>query len=218
MVKINLKQINLRTVARNLRQHVTDSTSMLVESTPVFAAFEVGVAGMTNTVSLNTRVAAAGLAYLILGYVYGKGRDLWRGHFGITQESEEKIQKKNDRLYTAAFNAILSPIIYGLTGAEGLQILTGTGICVGLGLVNGWPMGYVMDAYRDLTGFEECKRTSYPKIIKRQSPAVKLGLAAMLAAGSLALTDGIYKLNGYLRPEKDFQHIEQKVNIAENPR
>jgi len=48
----------------NLKYHFVDSTALLVESTPVFAAFEIGIAGMSDEVSINARMLAVGLTYL----------------------------------------------------------------------------------------------------------------------------------------------------------
>jgi len=62
--------------------HFVDSTAILTESTPVLALFETKIAGMSNQVSLNARVLAAGLTYFAgTGYLYAKGRDLSRRLF-----------------------------------------------------------------------------------------------------------------------------------------
>ena len=59
---------------------------------------------MVNEVSVIARFLSTGLAYSGIGYLYGKGRDLWRKAFRITDKTREKIQTLNDVDYTAVFN------------------------------------------------------------------------------------------------------------------
>lgn len=195
---------------QNLRQHLTDSSAILIESTPIFAALETGIAGMSNDVSVNARLYAMSLAYAGFGFAYGEGRDLWRKMFHVTQESKEKIQGICDFAYAAAFNSIAGPAIYYLSGCRDLkEAAIGTACGVGFGALNAWFIGYAIDGFRDLTGFKECIRHSYPNIIKKQSPKIKAGLAALLVAGSLALTSEVYHLN-------TLRHSNDKPTQIEN--
>lgn len=45
-----------------------------------------------------------------------------------------------------------------------------------------------------MTGLRNCERASYPDLIRKQRPSVKKGLAALLVAGSIAVTADIYAL------------------------
>ena len=180
----------------NLKYHLVDSTALLAESTPVFAAFEKGLAGMSDEVSITARLLATGLTYFGgMGLVYAKGRDFSRKLFKITEKTSEKKQSIHDALYLTAFNGVVSPLFYLASGARNIdEIAIGTGASMVLGLFNGAPMGYSIDLFRDLTGLKNCERPSYPNFLKRQSNKAKKGLAALLIAGSLALTAGIYKV------------------------
>jgi len=189
---------NSTKLKRFLKKQISDSTAILVESTPIFAAFETGVAGMSNDVSINARLLAGGLSYSGMGYAYGKGRDLWRKGFGITDKTKESIQTVNDLLYTASFNLAISPLMYFISGSRDLkEIAIGTACAVGFGALNGIPMGYAVDTFRDLAGVRSSKRL--PKIIQRQSPRIKKGLAALLIASSIGLTSVVYELNKHFR-------------------
>ncbi len=147
-----------------LKYRVVDPTGMLVESTPIFAAFENGIVGYTNAVSRNVRLFAAGAAYLGLGKLLTKGREYSRERFNITEDSLERVQHIHDALYTGVFNLLISPPMYTIS-----QILEGqtidfkkmkvaTGLAIATGILNGGPMGYVIDIFRDFTGVEENNR------------------------------------------------------------
>ena len=177
----------------NLKYHVVDSTVMLAESNPIYSAFEVGIAGMSNETSIHARLVAAALAYAGLGRAYSKGRDMWRGIFRITDKTSEKAQTLCDTAYTAAFNLALSPPMYFACGARDLkEIAVGTACAVGFGALNGAPMGYAIDVFRDLSGLQTNERNSYPDLIRKQTPMVKKGIAAVLIAASIGGMGLIY--------------------------
>jgi hypothetical protein len=172
--------------------HLIDSTAMLTETTPTFAAYEVFAAGMSPQVSKNTRWIIAGATYGGLGWVYGKVRDISRKVFHINKETKERFKNLHDAVYTSAFNLVLSPPLYYAAGERDIEkIAIGTLCSIGLGLINGGPLGYTVDAFRDLTGLEQSERI--PKLISKQSPAIKKSLATILVATSLATTGLIYK-------------------------
>lgn len=205
----------------NLKYHVVDSTALLAESTPIFAAFETGLAGMSDDISMNARLFATGLTYLGgMGYAYAKGRDLSRKLFKIKDTTKEKIQGFHDSVYLGAFNLAVAPAIYLASGArDPKEIAIGTASAIALGLVNGAPMGYAVDLFRDLTGLKECERPSYPRLLKRQNSKTKKGLAALLTAGAIALTAGVYSLTpNKQEPQTAYQErpaIEQRVDESD---
>jgi len=176
-----------------LKYHLVDSTSILVESTPIFAAYEILLVGMSDDISLNARIIAGGLSYMGMGTALAKGRDLWRKKFGINDETREKIQTVHDTLYLGAFNLFAGPLLYFASGSRDLkEIAAATGLAILIGGANGAPVGYAIDIGRDLTGLRNCERPSYPESLKRMSSKTKMGLAALLTAGTIALTAGIY--------------------------
>lgn len=186
----------VKKVARGLKFHLVDATALLAESTPVLAAFEIGIAGMSVHVSLNARIFAAALTYFGgTGYIYARGRDLSRKIFRIHDNTKEKIQHFHDSAYLGAFNLVFAPLLYLASGARNFkEISIGTATAVAFGLVNGGPMGYVIDMYRDLMGLKECQRSSYPAFLKTQSPAVKKVLFVLFTLFAVVLTWFIYSL------------------------
>lgn len=210
--------MKLKKLKENLKYHIIDSTAMLAESTPIFAAFETGLAGMSDEVSINAKLFAAGLTYLGgLGYVYAKGRDLSKKLFKIKDATKEKIQGLHDAVYSGAFNLIVVPAIYFVSEARNIEeIAIGTAGAVAIGLVNGAPMGYAVDLFRDLTGLKNCERPSYPKLLKRQNSKIKKSLAVLLTAGAIALTAGIYALTPDKKDAQNLQSTTQQIVYTKN--
>jgi hypothetical protein len=196
----------------SLKTHLVDSTAIMVASTPVFGAFELFIAGMSNENSINSRFLVTGLTYLGLGRVFTKGMDTSRKLFKINKETSEKIKQVHDAAYAVAYNAVMGPIFYYIAGVRDInQVAIGTLCGMSLGLVLGSPMGYTVDAYRDFFGLKESERL--PNFIKNQSRKVKLGLAGILAATSFGLTAGLYYI-----PRASAQtqtSIEQNSNLID---
>jgi len=204
--------MKIKNIINNLKYHVVDSTALLAESTPIFAAFETGLAGMSDEISINARLFSAGLIYFGgMGYAYAKGRDLSRKLFKIKDTTREKIQGFHDAVYSGAFSLAVAPVIYFASGArDPKEIAIGTAGAIALGLVNGAPMGYAVDLFRDLTGLKKCERPSYPNSLKRQNSKTKKTLAALFTAGAIALTFGVYALT----PDKN-QNLNKKQETAQ---
>ena len=178
-----------------LKYHVVDGTALLAASNPVYSAFEVGLAGMSDDVSIKARSFATLLTFLGMGTAFSRGRDVSRKLFHITDKTNEAIQYTHDTIYTAAFNLAVAPPIYLASGSRDLkEIAIGTGIAMAFSAVNGPLMGYAVDVFRDLTGLRKSERKSYPKFIRKQKPTMKKTLAALLTAGSVAAMVGIYAL------------------------
>jgi hypothetical protein len=213
--------VRAKAIYRNMKEelptHLVDSTALMVASTPVFAGFESLVTGMPNESSLQARKLAVGLTYLGMGRLFTKGMDLSRKHFGITKESSEKQKNVHDALYAVTYNAVISPPFYFAAGVTNpWKITVGTSIAMGLALVSGGPMGYVVDTYRDLignkiTGKEDSERL--PLAVQKQSRLIKLGLAGLLIGASVGATSLIYKVNGYLHSSApSVTNLENKIN------
>jgi len=208
-----------------LKGHLADSTAILTESNPFFTAVEVGLAGMSDAMSMNARFLATGLVYGGMGSVFAKGRDLWRKKFNINDETAEKIQHAHDIAYTTALNLVVTPPMYAVSqmlAGEDLdpsKIAIGALTATGLGAANGSIMGYAVDVFRDLTGLRECNRKSYPNIIKRQSSKVKKGIAAGLIAASIGTMAGIYGLTSDDNSNSGYDSqqtiLEEQVSTAD---
>src|SRR5256885_6184315 len=109
----------LEKLKKGIQFHLVDATALLAESTPVLAAFETGIAGMSVKVSLNARMLAAGLTYFGgTGYIYAKGRDTSRKLFRISHDTKEKMQHFHDAAYLGAFNLVIAPMLYIASGAR----------------------------------------------------------------------------------------------------
>ena len=204
----------VRRVKDSLSYHLVDSTALLAESTPIFAAFETGIAGMSDDISINARLIAAGLAYAGVGTALAKGRDLWRKVFKVSDTTKERVQMLHDTAYLAAFNLVTAPAIYYASGSRDLEEITiGTSLGIAFGSANGSPLGYAIDTFRDLTGLKECERPSYPNLLKRQSSKIKKLIATGLVAGTLGVTAGIYGLTHDEEPTSynSPQSIEQTI-------
>jgi len=206
----------LRKTGDKLKYHLVDSTAIIVESTPGLAVFETGIAGMSDEVSISARIFAAGLVYLGIGSAFAKGRDLSRKLFKITDATKDRIQGLHDAAYSGAFTLVSAPLIYVASGARNInEIAIGTAVATGFGLVNGAPVGYAVDLFRDLTGLKDCDRPSYPALLKRQTPRTKKGLAALLTAGAMVLTAGIYSITPNKPAHYERPVIEQRVEVSE---
>ena len=199
----------------SLKYHLVDSTAILAESTPIFAAYETLLVGMSDDISLNARVIAGGLGYLGLATALSKGRDLWRKKFGIGNETKEKIQTIHDTLYLGAFNLVAGPLLYLAAGSSDLkEIAAATGLAILIGGANGAPLGYAIDLGRDLTGLRNCERPSYPESLKRMGSKTKMGLAALLTAGTIALTAGIYAATPNEVPqETQYSEVSNSIEV-----
>ena len=181
-------------VKENLKYHLVDTTALLASANPLFSAMEVGIAGMSDEVSINSKITIAAISYLGMGFAFSRGRDLSRKFFKISDKTKEKVQIFHDIAYTATFNLVMSPIIYSSMGADLEQSIIGGVSSAGISIVIGPLSGYSVDVARDLTGLKDCDRISYPKAIKKQKPSLKKGLAGLLVAGSILTMAGIYSL------------------------
>jgi hypothetical protein len=191
------------------KEYFVDSTAMMVASTPIAALMEKTIAGMSDEVSINARLLAAGLTYAGVGEIFSKGRDSWRNLFKISDITSEKKQQVMDSLYACTFNLATSPLFYYAAGSRNIkEILVGTGIGLGLGFCMGGPVGYAIDLSRDLTGIGQSERI--PSLIKKQNEKIKKSLFALTIAASLAITSGIY----YFTPNQNGkQVITQETSI-----
>ncbi len=176
---------------KQIKYWFVDSTTIVAETAPVFAAIEVLLSGMSVTSSLYARAIGAATTYGGLGRSYALGRDKLRERGGVERQSLQDV------LYTAVFNTLVSVPLYTSTQAFAGDEIDATKIMVGsiaagaFGAINGVPVGYAIDIGRDLAGLEECNRALYPKKVKHLGSRTKegvLGMSILLAAMSMGLT------------------------------
>ncbi len=190
-----------------LKTHFVDTTAGYFVTNPIFALFENYVYGFSDKASLYARIAAGMLAYLGVGSLMTRGRDLSRHLFKIKDISSEKIQFLHDTVYSIIFTGVVSPFVYIVSGANDKEILKGTLTATGLSLINGYIVGYAVDLFRDLFDIHNSKRI--PIYINNLSSKSKKSLAVILVVGSIAVNGTIYKLT----PEKSNNvTIENIVN------
>lgn len=210
------------TLAQEVKKYFTDSTAMNAACTPVFAALDTLVLKIPVETSINARLLAGGLTFAGLGYVVAKGRDAYRTLVGVTDETRERIQFIHDSLYVGLANIVVTPGSYYVSGVRDLEkIAWGTAMAIAFGVVSGGLMGYIIDAYRDLTGVKKSMRL--PSFIRERTDAFKKGLATALVAASLGLTVGIYGLVSSLPAkaadvkEKITRHTGASVSAYSKP-
>ncbi len=195
-----------------LKKYFIDCTAMATEANPIFASFEVGLAGMSNETSRHARYLGTGLSFLGLSYVYAKGRDKSKEFFNVNENSSKKVRFWFDIGYGTAFNLAWSPIFYAACGVpDAKQFGWGIFWATVLGAVNGFPIGYSIDSFRDLTSIKECNRKTYPKIIKNRHPHIKKGIAVGLVAASIGAMGLIYNANSYYHNK-----VNNNVSVSEN--
>ncbi len=148
----------LKRLIRNLKFHISDSLAIFTESYPIFVIFEIYIAGMSIQTSITARISGLILTLLGLGWVYGFLRGFFRRIFNLTQ-SNLKIQSFFDLSYNCLFNIFISMIfgiIYFFAGADSWkQIFIGVLSSAIFGIVNGAPLGFCIDLFRNFFGLEE---------------------------------------------------------------
>src|SRR3990172_5942422 len=174
-------------VKDGLKTHFVDSTAMLAVSNPIFAGLETMILGMSDDLSINARFLATGLFYAGEGFLVSKGRDIYRKMVKVNENTKESLQQLHDAIYVGSFCLAITPAFYYIAGSRDLtEIIGGTVLSTLFGLTSGGPIGYTIDAYRDLTGIKESPRI--PLSIKNKSSKFKLGLATAITAATITLT------------------------------
>ena len=210
--------MDYRRVYRVLKQHAIDNTAGLAATHPIFATLETAVLNLSHEVSQKSRITASGLSYCVTGFLFVRGRDLSRRVFGITPEHSELKKGLHDFLYTAAFNAVVGPIIYRAGGADWEKTMYGTLIAMGISPFSGFVGGYAIDAARDLTGVVPPKVAlpeRLPARIRALPACVKRGLYALGIAAGLGLLSMVYAVvpdhkPAVQTPAKLEQRVEQQ--------
>ena len=203
----------------NLKRHFVDSVAMFSAANPIFTSIETLIAGMSDKVSLNSKLLAVGVTFAGVGWAIGKGRDVSRKLFHIDDSTKELYQAVHDSAFIAAANIPLSATLYVLSGETDIKkIAIGSGISSLAGIGIGPLLGYSIDIFRDLTGISECNRKLYPKALKNSGKSMKLVAASCLAAASIAAMAGIYHItpskfsDDEIKPQSHIEQIIEEYN------
>ncbi|MDP4039219.1 MAG: hypothetical protein Q8P57_01405 [Candidatus Pacearchaeota archaeon] len=188
-------------IKHELQYHAVSSLAQLSLATPIFALYETTVANMTVEQSLSTRYWATAITFAGVGYLDEKVRNYVRKKLDITDQTEEKRQKKIDRRTKMVFNTVRAGVTYllGLKGRDPTKLLRGVGLGVIYGRLFGARSGYMMDLYKDLSGLTPSRRI--PERIRNLKSRTKKLLMAGLIAASIGTTAGIYKI---IPPAKEY--------------
>ncbi len=186
--------ISKRRLISELKRHFIDSTAIVSIATPINATLETMVVGMSDKVSINSRLFGAGITYAGLGSLT-KIRDASKRYLGIVKESKQYVKGLHDIAFAGIFVVGTKPLVYIASGESdwkkiGLATFLST---LTIGAI-AYPLGYAVDSYRDLTGIESSERL--PKFIERQSPKVKKSLATFLTASLVGVAGLVYAFNG----------------------
>jgi hypothetical protein len=181
------------------------ATAPTLLSNPLYTIKELFIDKMSLSQSLMARFTYMLANYIILGYIYVKGRKFFGGKLGIDAMTRGWKKMLFDFFYTGLFSFPAYLFIYGLatclnfvTGTAPLdfsihKVLTAMIVGAFLGAVN----GYFIDLYKFVFGFEEAQRR-IPKFIFYGSLRLKRIVGWLMIVGSIVGTVIIYVLNEVL--------------------
>lgn len=209
--------MRLNTLYEGLKHYITDTTGLLLSSTPIYATMETLGAGMSSATSLEAKLKVAGLAYCGFGILYAKGRDLSRKVFKVTPEKSEFAKSVHDSIYNIAWNIPLATAIYLTSGADLEQTAKGVAGSAVLGLFSGPANGYSIDIFRDFVGTKKTDR-KMPKVFSSAGRKIKKLFALGMIAAMLAYTATIYAINDKYLPNSETrgEQIESIETSLEN--
>lgn len=185
-------------IRKRLRQHLTDAVAYTAIATPLGALSETVLSdfvleGVSDEVSLRSRLIVAGLYFGGMAGVLGHIRDVSKPLFHITETTKERYHQLYGMVYLGGLALIFNPLIYFGAGSRDLkEVATATGIAMGVSFVHGGWSDYAVALFRDLTGYEPSVRI--PERLSHARPGVKVAVAGALVAASLGLTALVYQL------------------------
>ncbi len=182
-------------------RHVVNSTTISSIMTPLYAAMH-NIIGMTKFNSGINRLLTIGPVFLGLGDLYEYGRAKSRSFFKVDKEKFPFSYAIHDALYTAAFNAIISPIFLLASGErDPTRLLEATLFHLIVAIPSGIATGFAVDNVKDLLEIKKSKRYM-PKWLRNGSKKTKrMTIAAGLLASAL-ITAGIYTIPSWNKVEE----------------
>lgn len=190
-----------------VKRHLSDATAIMTIANPVYSFIETQFAGMSDPVSIKSRILNTGLVYGGLASL-AKLRDASLKLFGLDKNSRNLSRLIHDIAFAGTFVLGIKPVVYlvsGETDWKKIAIGTGGGM-LATGLTSG-AVGYLMDTYREIFGLKEEQRMH--EILRRQKPRVKKAVVAGLVALSLAVTTSVYTF----LPNKNQENYQQPQQL-----
>lgn len=182
---------------KEVKRHLVDSTAIATFVNPIYASLETIMAGMTDDVSLRSRLYNTAITYGFLGSVT-KIRDSSKKFFKITQESKEHQKALHDILFAGIFVVGIKPMTYFIAGeTDWKKIAVATGLSVVAGGALAYPLGYFLDSYREVFNIEKTNRL--PKYIKNKSDKIQKTLVGLMGAASVGGVALVYTFNDYIQ-------------------
>jgi hypothetical protein len=161
---------------RLIKEHFVDAAANIVLSMPTFAALEYLVLRWDMHKSINSRTLSACICLAGFGYLNAKGRDIYRKLLRITDTTEERVQKIQDKAYQFGFGMMVNPIFYYIAGQrDAKELLIGSLTNAVVSLYLGDKVGLVIDCARDIYGLKPTHRM--PKIVRNNEPLAVAGSA-----------------------------------------
>jgi hypothetical protein len=146
------------------KEHLISATSIFMISHPTFSLYEITLGNLSHKSSQFGRLEATALLLLGLGYAAERVREKSRKAFGINSNSSELIQNFHDSTYFGMLNCTVSMPMYlfaNLMAGDPVVFndIFQTSFKAGLlGVVIGYPTGWVTDIMLDATGVRESDR------------------------------------------------------------
>lgn len=188
----------LKLFFKEFKHYIVDSIGNLVVGNIFYGVMERVFLGFAPDLFLKSRVTASALVFLGIGYIYGRGRDIFyrlmdKYHLLGT------IKKPNigvrDIVFGFIFSFFFNILIYTISGANFIELVKGTIVGTIVGLFVGVPMGYSIDLFRDLLGVKKSQRI--PVFIENLSLYLKYIFAFVLILVSIGILAILYYVDFY---------------------
>jgi len=189
---------------------------------PLNVGLETLVSGMDTETSMIARGIGLGVSYIAMPYIM-RARNLAKKITHTTKDSSATKKFLTDSgfalvfgistkaaLYTVA--GITSKIMYG-TEFDYESLMMATGTVAILAATTSGSAFYVMDVFKELTGFKEIKRT--PKWLTNKNYKTKKRIATGLILSSIAISGLIYNHNNKIKNKEINNAFEPKTEYIE---
>jgi hypothetical protein len=146
-----------------LHRHIVDCAAVTSGLTVIYASIEVLLLKMQPVVSLKARALLVIMAFMGMGSLYARLRDVSLRVTGTMNSSSERVRLVHDLVYTWGFNLVLSPLVYAVAGATHTQILLGTATTLLVSIITGPMNGAMIDRFRSWARLPNSGRFRMPE-------------------------------------------------------
>jgi hypothetical protein len=129
-------------------QHLIDSAAVCCSITLIYSTVELFVLRISAPVSLRARAILIATVFLGLGSVLARARDLSLQLTGICRSRSEMHLILHDVTFNIVVNALLAPLVYGISGATWPELLRGTASTMVISSLTGPINGTLIDLFR----------------------------------------------------------------------